>query len=261
MMVAGEMNSKGVEQVKTVRPAFHYSPVRLFFELRLCLSWTWVLPVIGVAAVLVVMGVSKTPLPEHPLIIREALELGLPLIGVFLVVPLLEKEWTQGTLTQLALREPLIRILLLRLFLVVAYLVLIVIVAVFVSLNSTHLVLDIGGTIKWVSASLLTAIAPTLILAALALFVTHMTISALSGYLVALSTWLVNLIIAIISLTTDGSSSLLSFGLFGWTFPSNPSHSNWLVGKICLLTVAVLLLIVQFPLLHNEARLMRNNVE
>lgn len=192
---------------------------------------------------------------------RKAIEIGLPLVGVFLTVPLLEKEWTQGTLTQLALRKPLIGVLLLRLFLVLIYLVLIVIGATLASPGNTHSFLDSGGTIQWIGAVVLTASAPTLLLVALALLVTHTTISATSGYLVALSLWLANLILAIILLSTGGNSRFLSFGLFGWTFTSNPNQSDWLVGKICLLIIATILLVTEFPLLHNEIRLVRNTVE
>ena len=259
--MTGDIKVKNLEQAKTARQDYHYLLARLVFELRLCLSWTWVLPIIGVAVVLIVMVTSKTPLAEYSLVMRKALELGLPLVGVFLVVPLLEKEWTQSTLTQLALRKPLIRVLLLRLFLVLIYLTLIVIAATLASPGNTHFFLDTGGTMQWIAAVVLTTGAPTLLLVTLALLVTHITISAISGYLVALSVWFVNLIIAIILLSASGNSGFLSFGLFGWPVTSNPNQSDWFVGKICLLIIGTILLIAEFPLLRNEIRLVRNSVE
>lgn len=190
---------------------------------------------------------------------RSVLELGLPMVGVFLVVPLLSTEWEQGTLVQLALRKPIVIVLLLRLLFALGYLTIVTVAATLISLRATSpwLMPDGNGVVQWIAIVLLTAMAPTLLLAMLSLLVTHGLVSAASGYLFAVGYWFVNLITESIVLM----SRLRPFLLFGWTFSVGSGPYDWLLGKVVLCIVAGMLLALQVPLLRNEMRLVRNKWE
>ncbi len=220
-------------------------------------SWVWLVPIVGVGGMFLVLNRSSISPASYPFVVRTVLELGLPFLGIFLVIPLLSAEWEQATLVQLALRKPLLHILLLRLLLCLLYLALLVIITSLVSLTNTLVIPGGSRAIQWVASVLLTVMAPTLLLAAFALLTTHVTCSASSGYLLAIGYWFVN----ILAENLPRLSILRPFLLFSWTFPPLFSHINWLEGKMILCIVSIILLMMQFPLLTKEARLIQNKWE
>jgi hypothetical protein len=227
------------------------------FEIRLSVSWIWLAPIVSVGGMFVVLNRSSISASSYPFVIRTLLELGLPILGVFLVVPLLSREWEQGTLVQLALRKPLLHILLLRLLLCLLYLTLVVIITSLVSLANPRVAPGGSSAIQWVASVVLTTMAPTLLLAAFALLTTHITCSASSGYLLMIGYWFAN----ILAENLPRLSILRPFLLFSWTFPPLSNQIDWFEGKIILCIASIILLVMQFPLLTKEARLIQNKWE
>jgi hypothetical protein len=227
---------------------------RLGWELRLGLSWAWALPPAGVVAVLVAMARSGTPLPDRPPGMRTMLEIGLPPLSLPLIVPLLAAEWEQRTVGLLALRSRLVGVLFRRLALVFAYLFVVVEAAGLASLVHAGPPAP-GEPARWVAQSLLIALAPALLLGALALLVTHLTVSATAGYLVAVGCWLANLVAAV----GPPFARLRLYLLFSWTFSAGAGQPDWVAGKLLLLVAAGMLLALQAPLLRREARYVRES--
>jgi hypothetical protein len=232
----------------------HRSLTRLDFELRLSLSWAWALLAAGTALVLALMQQSGTPFVARPPAMRSLLEFALPPICLPLVVPLLATEWEQHTIPQLALRDRLVRVLLWRLLPTAAYLVGVVLAATLASVIRAPQPLSEGGDPRWLAQNLLIALAPTALLAALALLVTHLAVSVVSGYLVPVGFWLANLLACDAPPPFDRARPYL---LFSWSCPPAPPRPGWVAGKLLLLAGAALLLAAQSPLLRREARLMR----
>lgn len=102
----------------------------------------------------------------------------------------------------------------------------------------------------------LIADASAVFLLALALLTTHLSASAVSGYLVAVAYWLASLMGGLILPATSGARPFL---LFGWTFPVASDQHAWILGKLVLVGAAVIMLAPQIPILRHEARLIRGS--
>ncbi len=229
----------------------------LAYEARFAVSWIWLVPLVGVGGALYLLSRSSNPPFAYPIMLCTSLEFAFPVLGSFLVIPFLSREWERGTLTQLALHKPLFRVLLLRLMLCLGYLIILAAVAAVVSLSIVH-TLPVGySTLQWVGTVLLVSMAPTLLLAGLALFLTHLFCSALSGYLLTLGYWLLNVIVGTISRL----QILRSYLLFSWTYPPTSGAFNWLSSKILLCGIGLAIILLQNPLLAEEARLSSNKWE
>lgn len=254
-----DSHTRARARVRCSNPSIHrWQLARLRFEGRLSLARLAALPTVSVLIAVPVMAAHGTPPTERAVALRTILELGLPPLGVFLSAPLLEREWAQGTLATLALRAPLMQVLLLRLLFSLAFLLGVASAVTLSSLVACPYAPDGDGSVRWLAGSLLAASAPTLLLIAVALLVTHALGSVVSGYLVAIAVWLASLVGTQALPPTSGWRALL---LFGWTFPPPPGGVNWAWGKIILLSCALLLLAGQAPLLRHEARLIRDRWE
>ncbi len=238
----------------------------LWFELRQSISWSWLLPIVlilGSFGITRMMPVPSGMTPDYATNVRSYLEWGLPLAGIFLTVHLLAQEWMQGTLAQLALRQPLICILSIRLCLVFIYLGGCTILATFLSLSITALPTDIqNNSWRWIFETGLTILPSTFAICTLALLVAHLMVSNIAGYILGIVVWLVNFMIptflGIMHVPREDRGFLI-YLLFGWNdrmltaFPQ-----DWWHGKLFLLLIASLLLICQIIVLKREARLIRN---
>lgn len=233
---------------------------RIGLEVRVIWTWIWLLPAVGVVLALGDVAVSAEPAHTHLLALRTMLEVGMPLGGLLLGAPLLEREWTQGTVAQAALRTPLVALLAVRVLLVLGYLMCLTVVSVGVGLLLSPLprMPESATGWQWLGNVLLATLAPTLLLMALALCVTHATVSAIPGYVAGFGAWLGCFVAA---QTLPQATSLRDFLLFGWTYPPAPDHIGWMAGKVALLLGALLLFIPQVALLRGEARLIRNSTE
>lgn len=231
--------------------------IRLTFEARLTVTWAWLLPMVGILLTRIVLELSQTPRDQSAHVLRMAFELGLPIFGAFLAPPLLQREWAQGTLAQLALRTPLVRVLLLRLVLLVACVSMLVIVSALLTTNEVR-GLHTNDLSRWITGTLLTALPPMLLLVNWALLIEHLTKSAVAGYLVAMAFWLANIFLG---LSLPEGSAFRPFLLFGWSLPQASANQSWVVGKITLLMFAAVLFTVQVPLLRDEGGLIRSHSE
>ncbi|HEY7781440.1 MAG TPA: hypothetical protein VIC85_14625 [Ktedonobacterales bacterium] len=156
----------------------------------------------------------------------------------------------------MALRQRLWLVLLVRMVLVEAYLAAVALLIAVVSLiGSPHAVSFAGGA-TWVMETFLIADASAMFLLALALLTTHLSASAVSGYLVAVAYWLASLMGGLILPPTSGVRPYL---LFGWTFPMASDQHAWILGKLVLLGTAVVMLALEIPLLRHESRLIRGS--
>lgn len=229
----------------------------LAWEAHFAISWIWLVPMIGVGSALYLLSRSSNPPSAYPTLLCTLLEFAFPLLGSFLAVPLLSREWEKGTLVELALHKPLFRVLLLRLALCVGYLAVLTIIATVVSLFMAHNVPVGYSALQWVAAVLLISLAPTLLLTGLTLFLTHLFCSALSGYLLALGYWLLNVTVEVI----PRLQVLHPYLLFSWTYPPTSGAFNWLGSKLLLCGVGLVMNLLQIPLLAQEARLSSNKWE
>jgi hypothetical protein len=197
--------------------------------------------------------------PDYASDLRDTEEIFFPLAGVLLSITLLEQEWKQGTIVQLALRRSLRKVLYQRLGIVVSYLIALCMVGAVVTLLFTIQPPDQGNFFQWIWDMLLTAVPSMLLLLALALLVAHLSKSVIAGYIVALSFWAANYWFV---LSLQVGKILVPYTLFGWsnrTLAVVPD--NWVWGKLIWFIVALLFLLAQFPLLRNESRLFRYSGE
>jgi hypothetical protein len=255
--------------------------IERWFELRWTFSWAWLLPISIVLVSLLLTRVtfhqagpvlpssseSSGPLlssslnataPDYASSLRDDLERFLPLVGLLLTVSLVGQEWRWGTLVQVALRKPLRWLLLERLLYVLLYIALVTVIAVLVSVSMTKHPPG-NGYLLWTWDTLLIVFPPTLLLIAVGLLLAHSTVNTIAGYMVPVSTWLANIIFAQVVVNVGNKNDALLYTLFGWSYRSSTFHpDDWLPGKLLLLLVALFLLLVQFPLLRQEARLIRN---
>jgi len=204
---------------------------------------------------------SDDPL-RYALMLRYCLELMLPFITLTLTVPLLAREWQEGTLTQVALRKPVFALLVLRLLYVMGYLTIWVIVGSLIVLASTrphpepH-----GNSWLWIGQNLGIALAPSLCLAMLAQTLLLIPGNSVVGYMLGLGVWLVNMVVAPF-LQGGNYRNILLYLLFSWTqrgFTDRPD--DWWQGKWLLLVIALLLMLVQWKLLTDEGRFIRQSEE
>ncbi len=113
----------------------------------------------------------------------------------------------------------------------------------------------------WFWQTLLTVMAPTLLLIALGLLVAHLTVSTIAGYVLPACCWLANWLYALQVEQTHTTSAVLSYLLFGWSDKNlTPYPDAWLAGKAVLCGLAVLLLAIQ-PLLLQRVALQPKEAE
>lgn len=255
--------------------------IERWFELHWAFSWAWLLPIgIVLASFLLtrvtfhqpgpvlpsssegsgplLSGSLEATAPDYASALRGDLERFLPLAGLLLTVSLVGQEWRWGTLIQVALRKPLRWLLLERLLYVLIYIILVSVIAVLVSVAITSHPPE-NSYLLWTWNTLLIVFPPTLLLIAVGLLLAHSTVNTVAGYMVPVSVWLANILFAQVVVNAGNKNDALLYTLFGWSYRSSTFHpDNWLPGKLLLLLVALLLLLVQFPLLRQEARLIRN---
>lgn len=229
-------------------------------EVRAIWTWIWLLPAVGVVLALVDVALSAEPAHAHLLSLRTMLEVGMPLGGLLLGAPLLEREWTQGTIAQVALRTPLGVLLAVRVLLALGYITCLTAAAAGVGMVLSPLphTPETASGWQWVGSALLATLAPTVVLMALALLVTHATVSSIPGYVAGFCAWLGSFVAAQV---LPQSAPVRDFLLFGWSYPPFPDHIGWMVGKAVQLLGALLLFAPQVVLLRAEARLIRNSAE
>jgi hypothetical protein len=197
--------------------------------------------------------------PDYASDFRTAQEIFFPLVGILLTISLIAQEWKQGTIIQLALRRSLRKVFYQRLGIVCGYLFALSIICAAFTLLITIQPPDQGNIFQWLWDTLATVVPPTLLLLALALLVTHLTKSIVAGYIVAVSFWAVNNWFV---LSLQIGKVLIPYTLFGWANRNLAvAPDNWVLGKLIWFMVALLLLLAQFPLLHNESRFIQNTGE
>ncbi|HVB20806.1 MAG TPA: hypothetical protein VNG51_02550 [Ktedonobacteraceae bacterium] len=249
------------------------------WELRQNVAWTWVLPLLVIAGSFLStwLGYQADLQAAAPVIndvhqrihaildyinpLRNTLELLLPILSVFLVTDLLLKEWRRGTLMLLATRRSLLWFLAVRFGYLLGYLLVITLGAILLSWWLTPQPLTDLSVGVWLWQTLLTIMAPTLLLMALGMLVAHLSVNISAGYVLPACCWLANWLYALQMQQTHATSAILSYLLFGWSDQNlTPQPEAWFAGKVLLCFLALLLLALQ-PLLLRRITLQQKVVE
>jgi len=173
---------------------------------------------------------------------------------------LLIKEWRRNTLALLATRKPLLWFLAIRFGYLLGYLLLLNIAAILFSWWMTPHPPTNLTMWPWIWQTLLTIMAPTLLLMSLGLLIAHLSVNATAGYILPACCWLANWLYALQVEQSHQLSPILSYLLFGWSDQNLTPHPEaWFAGKIILCILGMLLLSLQpmillrITLQHKEA--------
>lgn len=229
-------------------------------EARRAVAWSWLAPPAGIALALVFVGRATAPLVVRADLGAHALELGLPLLGVFVAAPLVAREWELRSLALVAVRAPLWSVLAPRLACALGWLALVAVGGAAFCAGGLPAGADRFG---WAWRAVGTALAPTVLLIALALLATQAMVSAPGGTMLAAALWLGNLMLGLFA----GSGTLPAFweraqgfALFAATFPPPiPNPPPLAVNRWLLVGGALLALALMPPLLRREGRLLRSS--
>lgn len=249
------------------------------WELRRTWTWLWLVPLlIIVGSFLVswsnyqaelhvpVFSVAGVPQRIKAILdyagpLRTTLELLLPIVSVFLVTDILLKEWRRGTLALLATRRSMLWFFALRFGCLLGYVLLLNVGAILLSWWLTPIPQTNLDMWTWFWQTLLTIMAPTLLLMALGLLVAHLAVNTIASYIVPACAWLANWLFAIQVEQAHTTNAVLSYLLFGWSDKNlTPFPDAWLPGKVYLCIVAILLLVIQ-PWLLQRVSLQRKDAE
>jgi len=249
------------------------------WELRQTMAWTWILPLFVIVGSLVFSWFSYTAeihrqsdllhnaaqkvasVLDYTATLRDTLELVFPLLGVLMATDVIVKEWRRGTLPLLATRKPILWFLVIRFGYLLSYLLLTTMGAILLSWWLTphpQTNLSIG---VWLWQTLLTILAPTLLLIAIGLLVAHLSVNTIAGYVLPACCWLANWSFAQQVEQAHTTNALLSYLLFGWSEKDlTPQPDAWFTGKVLLCVLAVLLLAIQ-PLIVLRVALQHKPAE
>jgi hypothetical protein len=203
----------------------------------------------------------KADTPDYASDLRDAFELWFPLITVFLTASVLAKEGRWGTITQLTLRRPLWRVLFERLAYVYVYVYLyllgVLLCGAVLTLLFTQEPPEQGNVWLWLWDAISTVLPTKIFLCAFTLFIIHCTGSVAAGYVLTVGYWVANyLYVALPQIDKSGDGVL--YTLFGCKYHSLAANpDNWLWVKLVFFLLAILLFLVQFPILRQEMRLVR----
>lgn len=222
----------------------HYI-ILLWYHSRAAFSWTAALPPAVLLCTLALLTIIAPPRDRgHDLLI--AVEGGLPMVAALLAAPLLMGDCERRTLPLLAVRRSLFGILVARLIVLAAYLA--------VCCVGAALAAGLFWAIPPLWSLPVLALPPTLAAMALALLAASWECSTVPGYLIPAAIWLGLLFVGRILPLHEPWLTLNPFAGSAGYGPEVVARS-----KLLYTTVALILLLPQWPLVQHPERFMQSS--
>lgn len=270
---------KTIPQQEEGEPGHQKKRARAYlWELRMLASWTMMLPLLLLAGSVLLTWVlyslalasylkvsaagyassfmAHKPTLDYTSYMRVLLELLLPLLSLMQVHDVLIREWRRNTIAILTTRRSLYWFFVVRMAGILWYLFLVVALGLVVSWwmtpQETLRHLQESNLGAWFWQAWLTAIAPTIFMMALGLFVCHLTGNTLAGIILPAACLLANCLFALQIQQSNQTNLLISYLFFGWSEQALSSQPDaWLNGKVLLCVIALCLFACQIQLLKR----------